>query len=437
MSILNGKISYDVIRAEDNPFGTKLECVNFIPLEDCIGIERDYSGRYVYAVCNKGLLIYDAQNAEQPVLVSCLEEVTSGREIIYSGGYLYIVARENGLYIVDVTNPNEPYITAIYDTLELATGVDASNGYCFVANRHLGVEIIDVHDPKAPKYVSSFMCGEAQSIYTNGNYAYVGDWMNKQVYITDVSDIKNPVCASIINVDGFADGICVRDCICYIVTGHHSSRLKNRRKYDKYPYITSQMLNDGYGGGHGLEIYDVSDPCQPEYLSNVKFPPMFGAPDFWKISVSANTAFVCDSSNGMFAVDISDPLNPYIEAYYTGDVSDKQGVSSPQVQKRYSPLNFCECLDGYVYVCGMESGLHIIKCDKSKKENRENKVFTNNIISANKVFCCDGQIHGIVCKGTRSSDVEYCFLLLRTTTFLLRSYNHVLFYKYRVSSYRT
>ena len=397
MSILNGKICHKIIKPELPPFGNKFESYNFLPMKGCKGVDCDDNGRYLYVASDRGISIYDIAKPHLPLLISEMSGFTSGRSVRYLDGILYIAARENGLYIVDVKNTKEPHIVSIYNTLELATAVDVVEGYCFVANRHLGVEIVDISNPQKPLYVTSFKCGEAQSVFVDREFAYVGDWMNKKVHIVNISDVHHPVNVSYFDVDGFADGVFVRKGVCYIATGHHSARLKNRRRYDKYPYITQEMLFEGYGCGHGLEIYDVSDPYQPEFMSQVKFPPVFGAPDFWRVSVCENTAFVCDSTNGLFMVDVSDLFKPYIKGYFVDKLSDAVEVGAPLIQKRHAPLSFCLCLNGYIYIGGEETGLHVIKYPDSKFEPRKyNEIVKRNVICAKQVFKSSGFIHSIV-----------------------------------------
>lgn len=399
MSILNGNISNNSIYPETPPFGKRLKETALIPLERCHDVEINERSDCAFAVHNNGLSAYDISNKANPILISTLEGIVQPREIKIMNGVAFIVARANGLYIVDISNPSEMKMLSTYDTIELASSVDVSNdGLCFVSNRHLGVEIIDVKNPSEPKYISSFMCGEAQSVFACEGYLYIGDWMNKQVYIVNIEDPKKPKVASILQTDGFSDGVFVLDKICYVVTGHHSSNFKNRQKYENYPFITPEMIADGYGCGHGLEIFDVSDPEHPEWISGIKFPPLFGAPDIWKVTVSDNTAYVSDSNNGLFIVNTEDLHNPYIEAYFLDKIS-LTGNTKPGVQVRHAPILNCACADGYIYLAGYESGLYVVEYEKSKRERR-NPTFSSSKsrckYNAHKLFSCNGQIHNTV-----------------------------------------
>lgn len=399
MSILNGNISNQSIYAEAPPFGKQLKASMLIPLKHCHDIELDKNAHYAFAVHDGGLSVYDIRNPGSPVLVSTLGGIMLGREIKISKGVAFIVARSNGLYIVDISDPLNPTILSRYDTLELASGVDAADGLCFVSNRHLGVEIIDVANPSKPRFLSSVSCGEAQSVFACKGYLYIGDWMNKQVYIVNIENPNAPKVASILQIDGFSDGVFVLDNICYVVSGHHSAKLKNRNKFDKYPYLTPDMIAEGYGCGHGLEIFDVSDPEHPGWISGVKFPPLFGAPDIWKVTVSEHNAYVSDSNNGLFIVNTEDLNHPYIDAYFLDKISLNENFNKPGVQVRHAPILNCACADGYIYLAAYESGFYVVPYEKSKKERRNPATLSareRHKYKAEKMISCGGQIHNTV-----------------------------------------
>lgn len=399
MSILNGSISNQSIYPETPPFGTQLKETMLFPLSKCHDIALDENAEYAFAVHEGGLSVYNISNPGSPAFVSMLEGIKEPREIKICNGFAFIAARSNGLYIVDVSNPLKPHLASTYDTIELATGVDAADGLCFVANRHLGVEIIDVTQPSKPRYITSFLCGEAQSVFACNGYLYIGDWMNKQVYIVSIDDQNAPKVASVLQIDGFADGIFVLDNICYVASGHHSNRLKNRRKYDAYPYLTPDMIAEGYGCGHGLELFDVSDPEHPEWISTIKFPPLYGSPDIWKVTVSEHNAYVSDSNNGLFVVNVEDVYHPYIEAYFLDRCAPINNYPIQGVQVRHAPILNCTCANGYLYLAGYESGFYVVEYGKSKKVRRNSALSSaikQHTYKADKLFSCDGQVHNAV-----------------------------------------
>ena len=396
MSILNGNISYGAIRPEPSPFGRRLSPEKTVALPGCMSLTLDGERKYCYALSSRGLVILDVSDKHEPKEVSSLPEVKGGRSIAYAEGYLCIAAREYGLYIVDVRSARAPRLTAIYDTLELATSVAVSGELCLVANRHLGVELVDISSKESPRFLSSYLCGEAQCVSVSGKLALVGDWMNRRVHVTDISCPNAPRTVSTFEVDGYADGVVLENGICYVATGHHSGRLKNRYAYDETPFVTAEMLAAGYGGGHGLELFDLHDPRQPEYLSSVKLPPCFGAPDLWKVSVAAGRAYVSDSSNGFFIVNVENVLHPFIEAHLR-DVPKGVGyVVRQQVQSRCAPITDCFVLDGLLYLAASETGMHILPYDAARDEARRVYAAPHTPLQAEAVLSTDGQVHSLV-----------------------------------------
>lgn len=399
MSILNGNVSYGALGASPSPFGRRLSPERTLPLPGCMSLTFDDQRALCFALSGRGLVVLDASDRHEPREIASLAEIRGGRSIAYGNGYLYIAAREYGLYIVDVREPSLPRLTAVYDTLELATSVALSGKLCLVANRHLGVELVDISDPASPRFLSSYLCGEAQCVSVTGELALVGDWMNRRVYVTDISDPSAPRPVSSFEVDGYADGVVLDGGICYVATGHHSGRLKNRYAFDDTPFVTEEMLAAGYGGGHGLELFDLHDPRQPEYLSSVKLPPCFGAPDLWKVSVGGGRAYVSDSSNGLFIVNTEDLLHPFIEAHLR-DIPKQIGyVARQQVQNRCAPITDCFVLDGLLYLAANETGIHILPYAAARDEARVAYRAPHASLAAEQLLKVDGQVHALARHG--------------------------------------
>jgi hypothetical protein len=401
MSILNGSIRADVIRDEEMPFGQLLPQTDCYPISGCFDVAVDEQAQYAYVAHQHALSIFDLTDTAHPVWLSTLEGLGSSRQIVVQNSYAYITARADGLYIVDVSDVKKPKLASHFDTVELATGIAVSGNLCLVANRHLGVEFIDVSDPAAPVFITSVLAGEAQSVCMDGSFVYVGDWMNKFVHVFDISNTSKPVKISTISVDGYADGVFARDGYCYIATGHHSTRLKNRRKYHKFTYVIPQMIEDGYGCGHGMEIFDVSNPYRPEYVSSVKFPPLYVSGfDTWLVTVSGKYAYVSDTYNGLFVVDVSNIGSPSFKGYYRLPIIEKpQPASPPSLQNLSYPITGIAPANGYILAAGFMTGLHVVKFDECATvpvcANTTYSLQETQISHKDLVFSCNGQVHTV------------------------------------------
>lgn len=402
MSILNGSIHADVVNEEDMPFGPLLAQTNSRAIQGCFDVAVDEQARLAYVAHHGALSVFDLSDPAQPAPLSTLEGLGKSRQIAVQRGYAYITARDDGLFIVDVRDGNHPRLVARYDTIELATGVAVNGNVCLVTNRHLGVELIDVSDPASPRFITSVLAGEAQSACFDGDYMYVGDWMNKRVHVFDISDARHPVNVSVFPVDGYADGVYARDGYCYVATGHHSARLKNRRKYYNYTYVVPQMFADGYGCGHGLEIFDVSDAYNPEYVSSVKFPPLYASGfDTWLVTVSGSYAYVSDTFNGLFVIDISRKSNPAFAGYYRlPPMTEPQPASPPSLQALSCPITGIALANGHIMAAGYKTGLHVLRFDACAPAPHRYQTYgiglgNTNTDGVSAAFRCEGQTHTV------------------------------------------
>ncbi len=258
-------------------------------------------GDHLFAIGRGKLYTADISDPEKPRLLGTLSGLGNTRQLVVGKGVAYVSAREDGLFVVDVQDPTKPALLNHYDTIELATGLDLAGDVLFIAQRHYGVEQVDVSDPRQPRHLSSIRTGEAQSIAYHDGYLYTGVWGTSEIVTLDMTDARSPKILSKVPLDGYGDGVTVHGGYLYAATGHHS----------RAPHAAEG--DPGYGHGHGLEIFDLSDPAKPSFVSRVKFPPFYGiGNDMWSVSVVNGHAFVADTHNGIFVVDVRDPQHPSI-----------------------------------------------------------------------------------------------------------------------------
>lgn len=362
MSILNGTIGANMIYPEPPPFGAPISAIESLPTcgwTDCAALDTDPD---VLACAARGMLEL-WRIAPQPEQIAVLHGLGESRQVCVSGGWAYVASRPDGVYVCDVRDPAHPAIAAHIDSMELATGICAADGLLAVTNRHMGCELHDVRDPAHPVFLESFRCGEAQSVWLHGRLILIGDWMNRQVRIFDRT--THPATElSRIAVDGFADGVCAFDrggrTICLAATGHHATRLRNRRKYQNYPYVTAEMLADGYGGGHGITVIDLTEPEQPEMLAEVKTPPLFGGPDTWRVFTDGQTAYYADSRGGLFVLELTDLTAPRITGHYRLPQRINPHPAPPTVQPYAGAVLGAAAAGGRLCVGTMEDGVSLL-----------------------------------------------------------------------------
>jgi hypothetical protein len=234
----------------------------------------------------------------------------------------------------------------------VATGIDVSGDVMFVACRSHGVELVDVSNAQEPQHLGTARTGEAQSVDVSNGYAYVGVWGSSELVVVDVRNPRNPKITARCPLDGYGDGVAVRGEHVYVATGHHSrARRKSRPAEGEV----------GYGSGHGLEIFRISDPANPAFVARIKTPPFYRlGNDMWGVKIAGDYAFVHDTHNGIFVVDVSDPERPSFVAHRQLDYAD---VPRPKYMGSGPLASFVGGLavgEGVIYVAGGWSDLHVV-----------------------------------------------------------------------------
>lgn len=228
---------------------------------------------------------------------------------------------------MDVADPAHPSLLSNYDTIEFATGLTLGGKVAFLACRLYGVELVDISDPRNPQHLGVTRTGVSQSAVYSDGYLYVGVWGQMKVAVVDVQDPRNPRITDTLPLDGYGDGVAVYNGHLYAATGQHS-RAKPREKPG----------DPGYGTGHGMEVYSLSNPANPLLVSRTKFPQEDHTDShLWTLRVTNDHAFVADNYNGLFVLNVSDPAHPIFVGQHQLPYNEKRKgpyiVSSLDVTK--------------------------------------------------------------------------------------------------------
>ncbi|WP_198000057.1 LVIVD repeat-containing protein [Gimesia alba] len=361
---------------------TKLPIVTNAGIGSTIDVTIDK--HIAYAIGKGALRILDISEPTKPKVVGKISKLGNTRQIAVKDGIAYVGSREDGAFIIDVKDPSNPRLLAHYDSVEFATGVEVSGNILFLALRHYGVELVDVSNPEKPLHLSIVRTGEAQSISVRNQFVYAGVWATSEVVVIDISNPRQPQITEKVKLDGFGDGLDVKGKYLYAATGHHSHE-KHRQPGDP-----------GYGRGHGLEIFDLTDPARPKFLSRVKFPPFYDrGNDMWGVTVVGDHAFVADTHNGMFLVDVSDKKSPTVLAR----------TLLPHVKGRElrSHVGSLALTKDYIYVAGGWSDLHIVAAPGIARVPQRDPNVPPSIPPLNRssesnryrLYQTDGQIHAV------------------------------------------
>jgi len=327
----------------EDRFGKQLAVVKDLRIGPCM--DATVVGDRLYAIGQGKLFVADISAPGEPKVLGRLSDLGNTRQIEVKDNVAYITAREDGMFIVDVSRPDAPRLLCHYDTIELATGIALSGKLAFVACRTYGVELVDVSDPRRPVHLSTVRTGEAQSCIARDGILYVGVWGSRELVICDVKNPRKPVIIARAPLDGYGDGVFVRGKYCYAATGHHARGVRGHHAKD----------DPAYGAGHGLDIFDVSDPSKPVFVSRIKMPrfTLTLSMDLWGVMVEGKYAFVADTFNGMYVVDVSDPKKPFFVAYKRLNYDTKRNW------RKGSVAGLALAKD-HIYMAGGGTDLHVL-----------------------------------------------------------------------------
>ncbi len=309
----------------------------------CIALAR--SGSYLYTAGGDRLSVYDISRPDHPKLCWRRSGFGNGRQLAAAHGRLYLTAREFGLWILDLADPARPRVISRFDTVELATGIAVAENTVFVTERIYGVEIIDVTDPARPRHLSLIRTPEAQSAAYSDGQLYVGDWGVGRLTVIDVRDRSNPQQLSTAELGGFGDGVAVYGDLCCAATGLNAK---------------SGSETELAGNGHGLDIFRLDENRLPHHLARLNFPLLqVKTNDFWTVRLAGTEAFVADTHNGVFRVDLADPAHPRCTGRMVlPDIIRMDGRATGRVRITVPDCaGDCAVGDGVLYVAAQKSGL--------------------------------------------------------------------------------
>jgi hypothetical protein len=278
------------------------------------------SDGYCYAADqDAGLQIIDVENPEKPVIVASLDTPGVAYKVFVSAGYAYVVDFNNGLQIVDVQNPEAPF-TVRSVSMPGIVGVYVADNYAYVVNG-TGLRIIDIGNPENPVILGRVNKAGASEVFVSDGYAYMINSTGLQ--IVDIRDKTNPVIVSDIEIPDLKTGLFVSDGYAY--TNRHAG-LQIIDISDPFaPVITRTSattgipngisVKDGYAfisTGSGMDAINLKGNSGPVIIGRLSLPA-YPTPAWGSFDMHANRYYVGEMETGkLSAIDISDPLNPFI-----------------------------------------------------------------------------------------------------------------------------
>jgi len=200
------------------------------------------------------------------------------------GGLAYIAASTEGFYVLNITNKFTPVEIGYIDTPGNATDVLIDGGFAYLADGPAGVHVIDIRDPSNPTLLSSYDTpGHARKLAKQGRTLYVADGYGG----IQIFDVFNP---------------------------HHISFVSAINSIS-YTYDVALFGGDlvvgTQNGVYSIRIGYIAN------FTNSWYPNPFKAPQVWDVRVVNDIAYIAAGEDGVYAVDVRNPLQPILLGNYT------------------------------------------------------------------------------------------------------------------------
>jgi hypothetical protein len=255
---------------------------------------------------HEGLQIFDLTSPKVPALKSSYKEnggVSFAKTMDYWDHYLIGACMDDGLVILDC-NARQSKDRLVWksgsdDNLSTVRDVKVQNGIAYVlSNSSQGsLVVFDVSNPSDPIELSRTQEGMGKAYYLEilGHYAYVrcyDEEKNLGIKVFDISDPANPTAGN------------------FVLAPQMGSFPMYRPYVDSiFRFCVSEGKLLVAGGTYGILAYDLTDPANPVFCSNLPLKyssTVYGDYSFvYDIVVKNNIAYVaCDHDVG--AVDVSD-----------------------------------------------------------------------------------------------------------------------------------
>lgn len=239
----------------------------------------------LYVGCDAGLLIYDISDSQEYELLG-VHNSNKVSAFYIKDNLLYLGGKKNGkglIEIINIENPTSPELIFCLDFPYYVSGsprnIFMKDNFIYISYSHL--YMIDLNDWNNPVFYEDWSI-YARDFEIRDNLLYNLESSTLKIY--DIIDDTNFVIKSSIGGPGWNFRMCLKENLIYIP-------------------------------GYSLMIIDVSDPVNPEMLSEISFPIPYMA----NVDVEGGYAYVIgndDYSGLLSVVNIQDLLNPFIVSQY-------------------------------------------------------------------------------------------------------------------------
>jgi len=284
---------------------------------------------HVYVASYDDVFIVNVANPAAPRLIRTLKIKA---ETVTPCGIHICTANESGFHVIDARNPTTAKVVgSVAVSSSFSISITASAEYAYLASYN-GLSIIDIRNPTAPTIVAhpDLQSRALHSVDLSGNTLYLSSW--NELLTVDVSDPATPrligekdmteTQASIFTVQGglaylltYQKSLTIMDFTALIRSPIHSGHMEIDIRP---PGISTSGHYAFLPGSDGVYAVDLSNPVTPVLAAT------YGAhTNYSRGATAGNYAYFTDDTYGFLrTLNISDPaapINVYGRVYFESD----------------------------------------------------------------------------------------------------------------------
>ncbi|TET38733.1 MAG: hypothetical protein E3J72_02475 [Planctomycetota bacterium] len=247
-----------------------------VPGEETEWVSAD-NGFAIISIVGEDDIILDIQNASAPRVLGTYRYLEGWKDTLL--GTMVFKTNATHFFLVSLyPKLHAELVNTIADVPSQDVAVLGTSLYA-VGDMPNGFQIYDISDPENPAFLGQCdLANHGRELFLDGNYAYVS--IIAQVEIIDISNPASPTPYSFYNASDNVGGIWVRNNTMYLAVG-----------------------------SSGIEIVNVSDLANPQFLSS--WNTVYPSDACGDLVAEGNIVFAVFGGNGNLNIlDVSDLLNP-------------------------------------------------------------------------------------------------------------------------------
>jgi hypothetical protein len=240
----------------------------------------------------------------------------------------------NGLAIINVTDPSRMELASHTVVEHMTYYLDWVGNYIYVPGGFDGLYIYDVSDNQQPTLASHMILGDdpTSGVGIRGSTALVGsDWNGSGggLFSVAVDDPYHPSLIGSSDTIGCGD-IILSQTLAFSFTWCNEIKILDISRPERPVQISrfscpevdaidvdeTRHLLYATCFSYGLLIYDISNPSMPALLSMTDLPNNSICIDVCHSKICRQILFISGYITGLWAVDTTDPIHPWITANF-------------------------------------------------------------------------------------------------------------------------